>query len=274
MNDALTLASFWEAWPLFGDSALAGALAGAVLGLLGVYVVLRRLVFLSAAISQIAGLGVALAFFTGLLGPAAGAAVATLLAVFVVMLTRAPAQRDATLGVLFLLGSAGTLALASRITAELHDIKTLLFGVAVAVAPEDFSQLAWVALPILALHLWWARGFSLASFDPESARVARLPVRLLDAVLFVTLALMISTSTRILGALPTFAFSVLPALAAVALAPNLGVALLLGLLLGALTGFGGYVASYLYSLPVPAGQTLVGLGLVLVAVAVGRLIRR
>ena len=54
MKETLTLDAFWEAWPLLGDSVLAGTIAGAALGLLGVYVVLRRLVFLSAAISATA----------------------------------------------------------------------------------------------------------------------------------------------------------------------------------------------------------------------------
>jgi len=274
-----TLANFWEAWPLFGDSVLAGAIAGAVLGPLGVYVVLRRLVFLSAAVSQVAGLGVALAFYAQLhlswqISPSVGAAVATLLAVVLVMRTTNPARRDATLGVVFLVGAAGTLALGGRITAELADIKTLLFGVAVAVVPEDFAHLWGVALPVALLHMWWARGFIAASFDPEGARVRNLPVPILEVALFVTLAVMISVCTRILGALPTFTFSVLPPLAAITLAPSLGVALGLAALLGAATGFGGYLAAYLYSLPVPAGQTLTGVAILLAAGLLARIVRR
>ena len=279
MNEPLTLQSFWEAWPLFRDSALAGALAGATLGLLGVYVVLRRLVFLSAAVSQVASLGVAGAFYVQLhwqwsVSPTVGAAAATLAAVLLVLFTADPARRDAMLGVVFLLGSAGTLALASRITAELADISTLLFGTAVAVLPEDFERLCLVAGAVALVHVWGARGFAAASFTPEGARVRGLPVRLLDLLLFVTLAVFISVCTQILGALPTFAFSVLPALAAVALAPSVGSALVGSAVLGALVGFGGYVAAYRYSLPVPAGQTLTGLALVVPALLVGKLLGR
>ena len=190
MKETLTLDAFWEAWPLLGDSVLAGTIAGAALGLLGVYVVLRRLVFLSAAISQAASLGVAGAFYLQLhLGwsqatPGLVSVLTTLLAVVLVMRTRNPARRDATLGVVFLAGAAGTLGLATRITAELADIKTLLFGVAVAVVPEDFTTLCWALLPVVVVHAWWARGFAAASFDPEGARVRGLPVALLEGVLF------------------------------------------------------------------------------------------
>lgn len=278
-DDGLTLAGFWEAWPLLGDSALAGGIAGAVLGLVGVYVVLRRLVFLSAAISQAASLGVTLAFYVQLhvglaLSPELGALTTTVLALALVMRTADPARRDATLGVVFLVGAAGTLALATRITTELADIKTLLFGVAVAVVPEDFARLLYVAVPVALLHAWWWRGFVAASFDPEGARVRGLPVAVIEVALFLTLAILISVCTRILGALPTFAFSVLPGLAAVAIAPSVGTALVAAVLLGAASGFAGYVAAYLYELPVPAGQTLTATVLLLVALAVGRLARR
>jgi len=57
-----TLAEFLDGLEIFLDPILCGAAAGLVLGLLGVYVVLRRMVFVSAAITHSAGLGVAVAF--------------------------------------------------------------------------------------------------------------------------------------------------------------------------------------------------------------------
>ncbi len=223
-----------------------------------------------------AGVGGAATLFGGLGVPPVGGRVATAAAVlFVLRGPRTdPASRDAALGLVFLLGAAGTLGLATRITADLADIKTLLFGTAVAVVPEDFRTLLWTAGALLSLHAWWMPGFSAASFDPDGARVRGLPVALLEATLFLTLAVAISVSTRILGALPTFAFSVLPGLAAVAVAPNVGTALVLAGVLGAATGLGGYVLAYLYALPVPAGQALLGLGLVGAFRALGVIARR
>ena len=54
-----TLQTFLDGWDVFRDPVLASFVAGATLGLLGVYIVLRRMVFVSAALSQAAGLGVA-----------------------------------------------------------------------------------------------------------------------------------------------------------------------------------------------------------------------
>src|SRR5262249_56422906 len=57
--------SFWEAYSFWRDSMAAVLLAGGMCAALGVYVVLRRVVFVGAALTQISGVGVALAFWLG-----------------------------------------------------------------------------------------------------------------------------------------------------------------------------------------------------------------
>jgi zinc transport system permease protein len=280
----LTPQMFFEAWELFRTPTLTGTVAAALLGVIGVYVVLRRMVFLSAAISQAAGLGVALWYWLGLsygltgwfASPTVGAGLLTLGATFLIAADRSAssARRDALIGVVYLVGSAGMLAVGSRIVEELQDIDALLFGSAVAVSEADFHLVVATAAVVLAVHLVAWRGFGAASFDADGARVRGLPVRGLELTLFVTLAVAVSVSTRVLGALPTFAFSVLPSLAAIRLAPNLPAALVLGGAVGAVSGGLGYVAAFLYEIPVGAAQTLVAAALVLLGEGVARAARR
>jgi zinc transport system permease protein len=276
-----SLTSFFENWELFRASALAGTLAGALLGWLGVYVVLRRMIFLSAALSQTAGLGVAASFYArihwGVSGlaaePTLGAAAATLATTFLLAGGRGRqrgVRRDATLGLAWLLGAAGTLAIGTRIVQEVQDIQSILFGSAVAVLDEDFDRVVTLSAVLAALHLWWRRGFLAAAFDAEGARVRGLPVWLLDFVLLCTLALAISLCTRVLGALPVFAFSVLPALAAISVVRTVNGALALAAALGAVAGFGGYLLAYRLELPVGGAQTLLAIALVAVTTLVGR----
>lgn len=265
MTESLKL--FFSAWELFRDPALTGTIAGAMLGLMGVYVVLRRMVFLTAAVSHAASLGVALAFFLqvqfGLSGffvsPWVGSFTLTIATLMAVNLARRSDRdfSDAALGFAYLLGAAGTLALGTRIVVELHDINTLLFGTAVAVVPEDFRLIVIFGALTVVLHAWLWRGFSAVSFDREDARVRGLPVRVLEVLLLALLALAISLTTRVIGALPTFAFSVLPALVAIRVARNVPQALLLATAVGAIAGFSGYVLAFIYELPVGAAQTLV-----------------
>ena len=255
--------------------------AGMTLGVLGVHVVLRRMVFLTAAISHTASLGVVLAVWLqgvlagigALLTPTVGAFLLTLLTLGVVNLVRQSSRdfSDATLGAMYLLGAAGTLVIGSHVQMELHELNAMLFGTAVAVIRKDFLTVAILGSVLLLIQGWFWRGFTAATVDGRDAQVRGLPVRALDLVLMLSIALFISVSTRVLGPLPTFAFSILPAFAAIRMATNTSRALILAGILGAICGFGGYIAATLLDLPVGAAQALTGLTLVVLADGIARI---
>ena len=282
VDPEMSLSTFFSSWDLFGDSAMAGAVAGGLLGFLGVYVVLRRMVFLSAALSQTASLGIVVAFFLQLsfglsfVSPLLGALVATFVAIVVLTLGVSPSRRDSMLGFVFLLGASGTILLGTRIVQEIQDVQTLLFGTAVAVVPGDFKLLTGIAILIGVLHLAGWRGFVAVVFDSEDASVRGLPTRAIELVLLLTIALAVSVSTRVLGALPTFAFSVLPGMAALRIARNIQRALWLAAVLGAIAGFSGYLFAFLFELPVGASQAFVALACIPLAEVIhrGRLVLR
>jgi zinc transport system permease protein len=277
MNEEPTLRQFFEAWELFGTPALAGAVAGLLLGAIGVYVVLRHLVFLSAALSQAAGLGVALSFYVGARVPSLdghttasfGAAVFTALAALPFFARTKSHRRDGWLGLTWLAGAAGALAVGSRIV-ESEDVHSLLFGTAVVVLPDQFRTLLVLAVLVLALHAWWVRGFVFASIDPDGARTRGVPVRVLDLALLATLTLSISIATRILGALPVFAFTILPGMAALRLVRTVPRGIVLAAALGGASGFLGYLLAFRLSLPVGASQALVAILFVALAELVHR----
>ena len=87
------------------------------------------------------------------------------------------------------------------------------------------------------------------------ARVQGMPVRALNVFLFLSVGLSVALCTRALGALPVFAFSVLPAMTALALTARIGLVFVLATLIGAVSGVGGYVVSFKGDLPVGATQT-------------------
>lgn len=281
---APSLRDFFAAWELFRDPVLAGVIAGATLGYLGVYIVLRRMVFVSAALSQAAGLGVAIAFYAqialgagSILGEPLAVAMAFTIATMLVLVRDNHERwmsRESLLGAVYLVGGAGALLVGTKIRQEAHDIQTILFGAAVLVTPGDLHKLEVAAAASLVLQLVAGRGIRLASFDRDGARIRGLPVRALDLLLFVSIAVTVSVATRVLGALPVFAFSVLPAMAAILVAPNVRAALVLAAVLGAAAGGLGYVAAFLYTWPVGASQTAAAAAMVAAAAAVRAVMRR
>ncbi|MEJ7729813.1 MAG: metal ABC transporter permease [Polyangiaceae bacterium] len=134
-------------------------------------------------------------------------------------------SRESLLGAVYLVGSAGALLVGTRIQQEAHDIQSILFGTAVLVRSEDLTKLEIIGAVILVIQLALGRGLRFASFDRDGARIRGLPVRALDAALFSSIAIAVSVSTRVLGALPIFAFSILPAMAGILVAPSVRAAI-------------------------------------------------
>ncbi|WP_428264334.1 metal ABC transporter permease [Haliangium sp.] len=271
---ALTWADFADNWEFFRDPFLAAALAGAVLGFLSVYVVLRRMVFVSAAVTQGAGLGVALSFYAAIywgvhVDPGTGAVLAALIVAGLLVLDprRTGLSREAVLGLAFAFTGGAAVLVGARITQEAHDIQAILFGIGVVVTPEDLRAIELSAAAVMLLQLWWFRGISFASFDPVAARVQGLPVRLLDGALLACVGVMIGVSARALGALPVFALSTMPGAAAALLGGGrLGLTFALATGLGAATGAAGYLLAFLREYPVGGAQTVTAVAVVGAAV--------
>jgi zinc transport system permease protein len=273
---------FWTFFDSFEPAILAGTLSGLLLGLMSVYVVSRHMVFLSAAVSQVAGLGLALGFLlasnfavAASLSGTLGASFFTVLMVLITVTGRQASgpRRDSILGVAFLVGMAGTLVVGGYIPDELHDINALLFGSAVAVLPDELHYLVWMVVSLLFIHIWWVRGFMAVTLTREDAEVKGLPVRHLEGALWISLALAMAVTTQVLGALPTFAFSVVPAIGALAVARSMPIALLIAAIIGALGGLLGYMAAFFYHMPVGAGQALTTVALMLALLLIKTLLK-
>ena len=96
-----------------------------------------------------------------------------------------------------------------------------------------------------------------ALFDESASRAQGLPVAWIKGALLVAIGAMIGVSARALGALPIFAFSTLPAVAALRVRLPLRGVLCAAIALGAFDGVAGYLVAFRFNLPVGASQTAV-----------------
>jgi len=259
------LTGFLSAREIWQTPLLASLLAGALLGFLGVYVVLRRTVFVSAALTQIATAGLVFGLWLEeqlhveaehahhQLGMAMAFAVVAAVLLGSLRPRRLPVE--AVVGGAWVAASAAVVLGVSRLVHAAHDLSGLVFGNAVAVPDEELWILVAVALLCGAVHLLFAKEIAFVSFDHESARAQGVRTWLWDGALSVTLGLAIPASARALGALPVFAFLTLPAAAALLLRVRLGTAFLLAGAFGVLAAGGGYLASWFGE--TPTGATMV-----------------
>lgn len=267
--EAPSWADFVGAFEIFRDPLLCAAVGGLALGFLGVYVLLRRMVFLGATITQAAALGVALSFYAQIhLGlsvePVIGAATTSLLATLLLLVDERHlgTARESLLGLAFAATGGLAVLVGDRIAQEAHDIQSILFGTAVLVRPTDLLAVLGTASVAMVGHVLFFRGLSFASFDPVAARVQGLPVRSLQAVVLISIGLVVGVTARALGALPVFALSTLPAMAALMLRTGVRSAFAIAAVLGVVAGVGGYLFAFFQGFPVGASQTAVAAALV------------
>jgi zinc transport system permease protein len=272
MNDI----GFFQAYFLWRDAMASAVIAAALCGYLGVFVVLRRMAFVSAALSQVSGLGVALSFFIGsffgidphgdmvpwMISPIF---LALLLSCVASMFLALPgrvqrvANRESLVALAYLAASASVvLVLASpRIVQEAHEVGELLFGSAVAVREQNLLTLAVAAVVVAITHGILFKDFVFVSFDGETARSIGYPVARLEAVLNLSIAVTVAMATRALGTLPVFAFLVLPAGAALLFTKRMRFAILFAVGIAILSAVFGYYLSFVYQLP--TGPTMAAL---------------
>lgn len=259
----------------------ASLVAGALLGALGVYVVLRRTVFVSAALTQLSTLGMVAALLVEerlhidtehawkQMAVAVLFSVAGALVLGAWRSRRLPAE--ASVGAGWVVASALVVLGTSRLVHASHDLAGMVFGNAVSVTDGELATLVGVFGVAAALHLLFEKELVFSSFDPESARAYGVRVGLWDTVLFASVGVAIPPAARVLGALPVFALLSLPAVGALLAGVRLRSSFALAGAAGAAAAAGGYLISWFAETPtgatmVVAAALLAAPGLVLRAV--------
>lgn len=272
--------SFWEAAFLWRDPLIAASLGAVLCALCGVFVVLRRSAFVSAAVAQASSLGVVLA----LLAPhvigseipplAAGVVVGAASAgLFALSGRDARIGVDASIALAYVLAGAASLVLGTLLPHEYERVHSLLFGDAVAAPIEEIVALALCLLLAVVFFAALFPRLVFASFDPEAAGAMGIRVRRLDAALYFVLGLSIAVATRALGALTVFALTVIPASGGLLAGRRFSGVIAWAVASALVAAAGGYYLSFVWSLPTGATIVLALGATLLLGLALGRLRR-
>ena len=282
---------FWSGRDLWLEPMIAGVLAGAILGYIGVFIVLKRMVFVSAALSEISGVGVAFAFYIGAvmgIDPHAHGAIPILLeptwfslvfacgaaAAFSLRPGHRKLATETIVGLGYIIASALVLAILNspRIAQEAHAVGDILFGNAVTVPRSQIYALFAASVAALVTHVLFFKELLFVSYDPETAVVQSVGVFRYELILNLAIAVVISVATRAVGALPVFAFTVIPAAAALMITEKLRVTIALAVAFGVLAAAVGYYVSWIEQLP--TGATMVVVASVFLVPGLVNLMRR
>lgn len=267
----------------FVQDALKAALIVAVMcSFLGVYVVLKRIVFVGAALAEISSLGAALAFFPIVVGvltpvtdhlpgvntPEGYEHVVPIVLAFVFMLAGVVlfAQqslgrnlpREAIIGTAFA-GAAGlTLLVLSKNASGAEHAMDALNGNILGVPKGEITTLAVAGIVVWLVQLLFYKEFVLVSFDPEVAQTLGYRSARWELLWYLTLGVMIAVSTHVAGTTLVFAYLVIPPVTALLLSRRLGIVFLLSVLIGVVATFVGVLVSA-SPLDLPTSPTIVAI---------------
>lgn len=244
---------------LFREALYGALLISLACSVLGVWVVLRRIVFVGAALAQLSSAGIALALFLGGMGiggelthhPVTVALIVTLAGAVFFGLGGAGSSRvppDATIGVAYAVaGAVGILLIAKARTGEAHDI--FLSGNILGITRADTWVLLAVSVPVLLVHLAFYKEFLFVSFDAETARTLGYKVTRWNLLLYLTLGLVISYAMQFAGVMLVFNFLVLPAVTGLLVARSMRGIFAVAVTSGLLASLVGFALSVPFDLP-------------------------
>ena len=246
------------AYDFFVRALVASALVGVACAVIGSFVVLKGMSFIGDAVSHAAFPGIVIAYMLGLPIILGGAVASIVTALGIGALTRRSGLRsDSIIGVLFAGMFALGVALFSSIPNYVGDLFHFLFGDVLGISVADLLALSLLVLILLVVvRILW-KELLFATFDPLGAGAAGLPVRRLDDLLLILIAVTIVISLQAVGIVLVVAMITTPAATAQMLVKRFGQMIMVAAGIGVSAAVAGLYLSYAFDFASGAAIVLV-----------------
>jgi zinc transport system permease protein len=257
------------------NALIAAVLAGIGCGIVGTFVLVKRIGYLAGGIAHSVLGGMGVAYYLGA-DPRAGAAVAAVAAALVIgwVSLHWKQHEDVIIGALWATGMAVGIVFISRAPGYNVDLMSYLFGNILLVSRSDLVLMATLDAVVIVLVLLFNKQLVAVCFDEEFARVRGVPVGAVYLLLLCMVAVTVVALIQVVGLILVIALFTLPAAVAGQFVTSVVTTMLGACALGAAFGIGGLALSYATNLP--SGATIILLaGLAyLITLASMRCIRR
>lgn len=260
---------------LLRNSVYIGLLIGFVCPLVGIFLVVRRLIFMGVALPQVSSCGIAFAFALhswhliphmeessehGL--ALAGASLFTMgtLVILSIMDRKQRGSTEGRIGTVYVLAGAWSILLLLKNPFGEHGLLERLQGKIIAVSNFDLTLTAIIFFVVVVCLILFQKELMLVSYDREMALSLGKSAGVWDGVLFVIIGLTVSLAVLSVGPAVTFGFLILPPLIARNFVRTMRQFCIASSLLGAASSVAGFWIAYEYDLPVgPTDIALLGI---------------
>ena len=249
----------------FFQHALLGSLfASIACGIIGTYIVTRRLVFISGGITHASFGGIGIGLYTGI-SPLLAAAVFSVLSAFGVewLSKNSDMREDSAIGIIFSFLAPGFTP----------DLSSFLFGNILTITQGDIILLGILSVLLIAFFSLFLRPIVAIAFDREFARSQHLPVATFEYLLMMFIALTIVSCLRMVGIVLAISLLTLPQMTANLFTNRFKNIIWLSIGIGYISCLGGLLFSYKYQIPSGAAIIFVSI-LIYVAAKICRQFRK
>ena len=233
------------------NALLAAIFAGITCGIVGTYVVARRMVFLCGGITHASFGGLGIALYAGV-NPIGGALIfATLSAMGIEWASdKGKIREDSAIGIIWSIGMAiGALFMSLTPGYTSGDLAGYMFGSIVTVTSQDITALGiFTLLCVIGTILWW-RPIMYLAFDRDFTASQGIASRAASYVLTVVVAITIVLAIRIMGIVLLLSLFTIPAVTANIISKSYAKITLLSAAIAVCGAVGGLVASYNWEIP-------------------------
>lgn len=244
-------------YQFFQNALLASLLSSLICGIIGAYIVVRRIVFVSGGITHASFGGIGLGLYLGI-PPLLSAAGAAILAAFSIgRMSRSEGIReDSAIAGVWALGMALGVLFMALTPGYTTSLPSYLFGNILLVTTADLWALAALATFLIGLFSWRYHTILYLSFDRDFARTRGLRVELWERLLLILVALSLVLTIRSVGIMLLLSLLTLPQTTVGFFTASLRQIIIGSVLLSLLASIGGLLLSY-YWLPVPSGVLII-----------------
>lgn len=253
---------------------IVGILLAAIIPCIGIVIVMKRLSMIGDALSHTSLAGVAAGLIFGM-NPVVAAAVACVIASLGIEGIRRKLPRFSEMSIAIIMSAGiGLAGVLSGFVKNAANFNSFLFGSIVAISDEELYLVVGVSVVVLLTFLFLYRELFYVSLDEQSARLAGVPVRTVNFIFTILIAVTVSVAARTVGALIVSSMMVVPVACAMQFGRNYCQTLLYAVGMDVVFMIIGLFAAYYFGLK--PGGTIVLVGVIfLILVFIGKkLLRR
>jgi len=238
------------------NALLAIILASIACGIIGVYIVVKKIVFISGGIAHASFGGIGLGYFLGI-NPVWGIIPFSIISALVMGLVSKPTKipEDTAIGIIWALGMSLGVIFIGLSPGYAPDLFSYLFGSILTVTTTDLVVMLILDLVIIKVVFLFYKEFLALSFDDEFATVIGVPTMKLYLLLLCLIALTIVVLVRVVGIILVIALLTIPAAISKQISTNLKKMMFVSIFVSAVFGVIGLILSY--QLNLASGATIV-----------------